>query len=291
VLDYLQGIARNWPPAGASLLLALVVGGLLWLTHNALTRFDDREVLFRDSNVAYAVQRIALVLAFGIAVLPTITRAGEDHPWYSLGGQAMELAWVFVALLGVRYLVDVVVLVRVDNTAELLRGNVALGVVEAGFYVGFGFILNGSLTGAAPTLGQGIASTVVFGLLGLAVVVGVFWLHEAVTPWHLREHLREGRLAAALEAAGVLAATGIVVREGVAGDFTGWTGDLVAFAGTVAFAVGTLYLFRWLANRLLLRTVTLADIQERDLAPAAAFGAAVMVVVALSVAAVVRTQL
>lgn len=291
MLDYLQGIARNWPPAGASLLLALVVGGLLWLTHNALTRFDDREVLFRDGNVAYAAQRIALVLAFGIAVLPTITRAGEDHPWYSLGGQAMELAWVFVALLGVRYLVDVVVLVRVDNTAELLRGNVALGVVEAGFYVGFGFILNGSLTGAAPTLGQGIASTVVFGLLGLAVVVGVFWLHEAVTPWHLREHLREGRLAAALEAAGVLAATGIVVREGVAGDFTGWTGDLVAFAGTVVFAVGTLYLFRWLANRLLLRTVTLADIQERDLAPAAAFGAAVMVVVALSVAAVVRTQL
>ena len=237
------------------------------------------------------MQRIALVLAFGVAVLPTITRGGDDHPWYSLGGQAMELAWVFVALLGVRYLVDVVVLARVDNTAELLRGNVALGVVEAGFYLGFGFVLNGSLTGAAPTLGQGLASTVVFGLLGLAVVVGVFWLHELVTPWHLRQHLREGRPAAAYEAAGVLAATGIVVREGVAGDFTGWSAGLVAFAGTVVFAVGTLYLFRWLANRLLLRTVTLREIQERGLATAAAFGAAVMVVVALSVAAVVRTQL
>jgi len=289
--DYLHETARNWPAAGASLLLALLAGALLWFVHNALTRFDDREVLFREGNVAYSVQRIALVLAFGIAALPTITRTAQDHRWYGLLGQAMELAWVVLALLAVRYLVDLVVLVRVDNTAALLRGNVALGVAEAGFYLGFGFVLNGSLTGASATLGQGIASTVVFGLLGLAVVVAVFWLHEAVTPWHVRDHLRDGRLAAAFEAAGVLTSTGIVVREGVAGDFTGWGAGLVAFAVTVLFAVGTLYVFRWLANRLLLHGWTLRQIQEQDRVTAAAFSAAVMVVVAVSVAAVVRTQL
>ena len=208
MLDYLQGIARNWPPAGASLLLALTVGGLLWLTHNALTRFDDRRVLFSDGNVAYTVQRVALVLAFGVAVLPTLTRTAEDDPWYSLLGQAMELGWVFVALLAVPYLVDLVVLARVDNTAEMLRGNVALGIVEAGFYLAFGWILNGSLTGAAPTLASGLASTVVFGTAGLLVVVAVYWLHELVTPWHLREHLRDGQPAARFEPAGVLTATG-----------------------------------------------------------------------------------
>jgi uncharacterized membrane protein YjfL (UPF0719 family) len=291
MLDYLHETARNWPPAGASLLLALAVGGLLWFTHNALTRFDDRQILFHEGNVAYSVQRIALVLAFGVAALPTITRSVEDHRWYSLVGQAMELAWVFVALLLVRYLVDVVVLARVDNTAELLKGNVALGLVEAGFYVGFGFILNGSLTGASQTVAQGLASTVVFGMAGLVVVVAVFWLHEAVTPWHIRNRIRDGQLAAAFEAAGVLASTGIVVREGVAGDFTGWADGFVAFFWTVVFAVATLYLFRWLANRLLLRGFTLREIQERDLATASAFSAAVMVVVAISVAAVVRTQL
>ena len=291
MLDYLQETARNWPPAAASLLLAFVAGGLLWFTHNRLTRFDDREVLFRDGNVAYLVQRMALVLAFGIAVLPTITRTAEDHRWYGLVGQAMELVWVFVALLLVRYLVDVVVLLRVNNTEELLRGNVALGVVEAGFYVGFGFVLNGSLTGASATLAQGIASTVVFGSLGLAVVVAVFWLHEAVTPWHIRNHIREGRLAAAYEAAGVLASVGIVVREGVAGDFTGWRAGLVAFSATAVFAVATLYLFRWIANRLILRGSTLREIQERDMAGASAMSAVLMVVVAISVAAAVRTQL
>src|SRR4051794_40186988 len=108
MLDYLQAIARNWPPAAASLLLALAVGGLLWFSHNRLTRFDDREVLFRDGNVAYLVQRMALVGAFGVAALPTITRTAQEHRWYGLLDQALELVWVFLALLLVRYLVDVV---------------------------------------------------------------------------------------------------------------------------------------------------------------------------------------
>ena len=291
MFGYLQGIAANWPPAAASLLLALVAGGLLWFLQNKLTRFDDHRVLFADGNVAYLTQRTALVIAFGVAAVPTIIRTAADHPWYALVGQAMELVWVLLALLLVRYLVDFVVLLRVNNTDELMRGNVALGVVEAGFYIGFGFILNGSLTGASATLAQGIASTVVFGLLGLAVVVGVFWLHEVVTPWHIRNDIRDGKLTAAYEAAGVLVSAGIVVREGVAGDFTGWGDGLVAFFSTAIFAVATLYLFRWLANRLILRGLPIRTIQERDLAGASAFSAAIMVVVAISVAAAVRTQL
>jgi uncharacterized membrane protein YjfL (UPF0719 family) len=191
----------------------------------------------------------------------------------------------------VRYLVDFVVLLRVKNTDELVRGNLALGVVEAGFYIGFGFILNGSLTGASATLGEGIASTVVFGSLGLAVMVAVFWLHEAVTPWSIRDGLRAGGLTAAFEAAAVLLSVGIVVREGVAGDFTGWGVGFEAFLVTAVVAVLTLYLFRWLANRLLLRGTTLGAIQRDDRVVASAFSAVVMVVVAVLVAAVVRTQL
>jgi len=288
--DYLYAMAMSWPAAAVSLLLALVVGGLLWVTHNALTHFDDREVLFEQGSVAYLVQRVALVLAFGIAALPTITRGDADHPWNTLPLQAAQLAWVFVALLGARYLVDAVLL-RERNTEELLAGNTALGVLEAGFYVGFGFVLNGSLTGSAETFGLSLASTVVFGLLGLAVVVGVFWLHEAVTPWSVRQLVRDRSLTAAFEAGGLLTAVGIVVREGVAGDFTGWVDGLVAFAATTLFAVVMLYLFRWVTNRLILRSWTLRQIQEQQRTTASAFSAVLLVVVAISVAAVVRTQL
>jgi uncharacterized membrane protein YjfL (UPF0719 family) len=152
-------------------------------------------------------------------------------------------------------------------------------------------VLNGSLTGSADTFGLSLASTVVFGLLGLAVVVGVFWLHEAVTPWSVRQLVRDRSLTAAFEAGGLLASVGIVVREGVAGDFTGWTDGLVAFAATTLFAVAMLYLFRWVTNRLILRSWTLRQIQEQQRTTASAFSAVLLVVVAISVAAVVRTQL
>jgi uncharacterized membrane protein YjfL (UPF0719 family) len=290
MIDYLHAIALSWPPAAVSLLLALVVGGALWATQNALTRFDDHRVLFEQGSVAYLVQRASLVLAFGIAALPTITRGEADHPWNTLPLQAAQLAWVFVALLGVRYLVDAVLL-RERNTDELLDGNVALGVLESGFYLGFGFVLNGSLTGSAPTFALSMASTVVFGLLGLAVVVGVFWLHELVTPWSVRQLVRERSLTAGFEAGGVLAGVGIVVREGVAGDFVDWTDGLVAFAATTLFAVAMLYLFRWVTNRLVLRSATLRQIQDDQLVGASAFSAVLLVVVAISVATVVRTQL
>ena len=290
MLDYLHALALSWPAAAVSLLLTLLVGGLLWLVHNALTRVDDRRVLFEEGNVGYLVQRSALVLAYGIAVLPTITRGEGDHPWASLPVQAAHLAWVFVALLGVRYLVDAVLL-RERNAEEILAGNVALAVLEAGFYLGFGFVLNGSLTGGAPTLALSLVSTVVFGLLGLAVLVGVFWLHEAVTPWSVRGLVRERSLTAAFEAGGVLTAVGVVVREGVAGDFTGWTDGLVAFAATTLFAVVMLYVFRWVTNRLFLRSWTLRRIQQEQRVTASAFSAVLLVVVAICVATVVRSQL
>jgi len=59
MIDYLYAMAMSWPAAAVSLLLALVVGGLLWVTHNALTHFDDRVVLFEQGSVAYLVQRVA----------------------------------------------------------------------------------------------------------------------------------------------------------------------------------------------------------------------------------------
>lgn len=291
MLDYLQGTLANVPPAAASLVLTLLAGALLWFVQNRLTRFDDHQVLFGDGSVAYLIQRGALVLGFAIAALPTATRTADDPVWSSLLGQAYELVWVVVAFVAVRYVVDAVLLWRTANDAELLRGNVALGVVEAGFYLGFGFILDGSLTGSSPTVGLGLASTVVFGCLGLVLVIAVFWLHEAVTPWSIRDQIRAGGLTAAFEAAGVLLSVGIVVREGVAGDFTGWGAGLVAFTVTAVVAVATLYLFRWLANRLLLRGLTLAAIQREQRVVASAFSAVVMVAVAVLVAAVVRTQL
>jgi uncharacterized membrane protein YjfL (UPF0719 family) len=171
------------------------------------------------------------------------------------------------------------------------EGNTAVGVVEAGFYLGLGLILNGSLIGSSPDWQTGLASTVVFAVLGLLVVIGVYFLHDLVTRGVVRRGIAAGSLPAAFEIAGILVAVSLVVRVGVAGDFTGWGAGLAAFAATAVIAVVTLYLFRFLIDLVILRGVTVASIQREGQVVAAGLMSGLFVVIALPVATVVAAQL
>lgn len=276
----------------AALVLAIVAGfvGAGWHLLNALTRFDDDAELFARGNAGYLVQRLSIVGAQVVGVLPAVARYDPVRPAASAGWLAAEAAWVLVAVLAARPVVDRVVLPAVRNVDALRAGSVAVGVTEAGFYLGTGFIVNGSLTGEAPTLGLALASTAAFYLLGLALVVAVFWLHEWVTPYHLRDRIAAGSVAAAVEVAGLLTALGVVVREGVAGPFDTWPASVGRFAATAVLAVVVLYLFRWLIDRLVLRGHTVRAGQDAGHPVAACLLAGLLVAAAFAVAAVVGSQ-
>jgi uncharacterized membrane protein YjfL (UPF0719 family) len=205
----------------------------------------------------------------------------------------------------VRPIVDWVVLRRVRNKDELLKGNKAVGVVEAGFYIGFGFNLNGSLDGHASSVPLSIASTVVFGLCGLALVTAVFvFIHKRITRFQLRKVVRDGdkrynlqdeiaqgNLAAAYEVAGMLIGTSMVVREGVAGDFSGWRSGFAGFFATTLVAIIGLYLARWLIDRLVLTNCTVKDILEQNEVNAGAVMMTLVIVTALFLSTAIRLQL
>ena len=91
---------------------------MLWFVQNLLTRFDDHQVLFRDGNVAYLLQRTALLLGFGVAALPTATRGPDDLPWSRLVGEAYELAWLVVEHLVATYGQDRVLALHRDLGAR-----------------------------------------------------------------------------------------------------------------------------------------------------------------------------
>ncbi|HMI09024.1 MAG TPA: DUF350 domain-containing protein [Candidatus Saccharimonadales bacterium] len=217
----------------------------------------------------------------------------------------LEGAWVFAALLLVRPVVDWVVLRKVRNIDELLKGNKAVGAVEAGFYICAGFALNGSLDGQASSVLKSMESTVVFGVLGLLLVVGVFvFIHERITRFQLRKVLRDGgkrynlqdeiaqgNLAAAYEVAGMLIGTSMVVREGVAGDFSGWRSGFAGFFATTLVAVIGLYLARWLIDRLVLTNCTVKEILEQNQINAGAVMMALVIVMALFLSTAIRLQL
>jgi uncharacterized membrane protein YjfL (UPF0719 family) len=291
LLDAIADYARNVPDAAVPVIVALAFAAALWHLLNLLTPFDDSKELFAKNNYAYAIQRIALVAAQIIGMHHVISYSIEDGFWSALGWMCAEAAWVLAALLAARLIVDYVVLRRVRNQERLLAGDLAIGIAEAGFYLGFGFILNGSLDGTAPSTATGLASTVVFGTLGLVVVVGFYFLHELITPYSLIDGIERGHLPAAIETAGTLTALGIVVSAGVAGDFTTWTDALTSFTATVLFTVTALYLARILIDRIVLLGCTVKDIQENNQTVAALVLAALLVITAFPVEAALRSHL
>ncbi len=185
-----------------------------------------------------------------IAMLATIPGYDGSERLSSFLWMMVEGIWVFLAIIISRYAVDWMVLPGINNTELIRQNNGAIAAVEAGSYLGLGFILAGSLTGGAESFGLSLASTVVFYLLGLVFVFGVFWLHELVTPYHLRDRLKEGSLTAGIEIGSLILAMSIVVRVGVAGDFTGWLEGFKAFLLTSIISVVLVYPFRWILNRM-----------------------------------------
>lgn len=283
IKEYAIGI----PDALYILIVTAFWVAVLWKGLNKYTKFDDHEE-FARGNVAYAMQRVGLCAAQVIALLATIPGYDSADPLRSVGWMMVEGLYISVALFVSMWVVDFLLLPKISNQKLLLEGNVAVGIVEAGAYTGLGFLLAGSLTGSASSNWLSFFSAVVFYLAGLVFVTAVYWLHEWVTPYSLRDRLKEGSVSAALEIGGLLLATSVVVSVGVAGDFTGWLEGFKAFALTSIISVGLLYPSWWLLNRFGPGQRN-KDAQRSDSIAAVAVSSAFLVLAAFVVASVVQT--
>lgn len=276
IADYLTHV----PDLLFVLCIMIATLGGLWRLLDLTTAFNDVEEIMERRNWAYSVQRLGVLLgaAIGTTAMPSAWDSNDRAT--SILWLLGEMVWIVLAMWLATRIVDWIILPRVSNRKLVLEGSLAVAVVEAGAYLSVGLLLWGSLTGTSATVGQAIAGTVVFFVLGLVVLTAVFWLQELVTPYNLRERLQEGDLSAAIELAAMLVSVGLVVRIGVAGDFHGWTVGLTAFSLTAVISLAVLYAARWLVSVFLIRGHSTASVQRG----AHPVGSLVMGVALLSVA-------
>lgn len=228
-------------------IIAIVVFYKLW---DKLTPFNDGEELYIKGNTAYAIQRGGVILGQAFAMVAAVSTYDSGNMLAACIWLVAEFAYIIAALLVTRVVLNKLVLPGVSNTSLVLRGEMSVGVMEAAFYVATGLLLNGSLTGTAATIGLTVGSSVVFFLLGLVLLVCYWWVYELVTPGNsIRARLIEGKTGAGVEAAGVLIAAGIIVRNGVAGDFTSWANDIGAFVATSGIGLVLMIIAQLLLNR------------------------------------------
>lgn len=225
------------PAADALALGAVLLGEAVLLTYLAKGAWGwvlgvhlDDELTEADNPAAGVLLSgylLGVFLAFsGVLAAPPL------GPQPSLWVEALSFAgfglagvvFLFLALLGAPWVGGV----RLRR--DVIEGrNVAAATIVAASFVATGLIFQGAVAGEGAGW-VALASLVVFQLLGqlwLALAALVF---EAVTPFAWREEIvKQRNLAAALAFSGVVMAAGLLLRNAVAGPFTGWDHDLWAF--------------------------------------------------------------
>lgn len=267
--------------AGLELLIfaAFIIIG--WSLINKITSFDDHEVLFVQRNAAYAAQRAGLVLGQAIA-MTALVGSHSSNRWQDIGWLCGGGAWTIAVLLCLRLVLSK--LVSFDPQAQ--HGTLSVGVVRAAFYIAGGLIISAGLGGYAPSVAEGLASTVVFTLLGLLVLAGAYLISDRVPPFRLSSRVRSGNMAAALIAGGFTVALGLVLRNAIIGDFTGWASGLIGFAVTAVVAVAAFYLLCLAVDRWIITNATLAEVVEGEHLLAAGIVAISLIAIALGVGSV-----
>ncbi len=235
--------------------------------------FDD-DTHIDDGNIAIGLRRAGLYL--GIAIALSGAMKGPSQGFFI---DIIQLAIDGIIITGFmftsRFINDFIMLGHLNNDKECVKiflqpngsevtGNTAVGVVEAGMFIATGFILNGSISGGGGTFIQGIASAILFFIVGQITLLIFGLLYELITPFNVRDEIKNNNLAAGIGLGGVLIALGIILMASISGPFTGWSNDLVSFGIYAVFGIVMLLIFRKIADRILLPTTDIATEVKED---------------------------
>ncbi len=244
--------------SGIRVLITLLLGlALCWVGKWAFGRFHpharvDAEISAKD-NLAFALPLGSYYLGILIVIGGPLSGAAERG---FVRDSLSVLGWgaLAIVLLNLASLVKHRVLFRQVGLLQEIteRGNVAAGIVSAGFHIANALLVLGALTGEG-----GFLPAAVFWLYGQCLLVVAALVFLRLTHDQIDAEIVRSNRAAALSFAGALIAMANVLRLAIGGSFEGWA---AGFAGVTSYALtglALLFLVRWIFDWLLLPGVTI----------------------------------
>jgi uncharacterized membrane protein YjfL (UPF0719 family) len=201
---------------GHSLLYVMICIFFIWLVKQIddwRTKDFNDDAHIDDGNTAVGFRRSGLYLGMAIALSGAMQGPSS--------GLLIDLVQLFIDgliitgfLFSCRFINDFIMLGNISNDAECIKpftdksgrtvvGNTSVGVVECGMYLATGFILNGAVSGSGGNFAQGIASAVVFFVLGQLALLIFGLLYELITPFNVRQEIKQNNLAAGIGLSGM----------------------------------------------------------------------------------------
>lgn len=244
------------------IILQIAIGFLLfWLGQLAYQKLFRRRMelnleLFVKDNPAVAIALVGyyfgIVIALGGVLDQTLSIVPEK-----LLNLASYGCLVILLMLAGAWVGDRLILKHFDCDREIIQErNIGAAFVEAGNHIANGLILNASLGGEGGNLLVGFACW----LIGLGVLVLASAVYPRFAKYNVfREIEKRNNPAAGIACAGLLVATGNIVRIAFAPEFQDWVSSFRVYGLNLLFCLALLVAIRWLADLILVPGVKISD--------------------------------
>ena len=217
-------------------------------------------------NVAVALRRCGLSVAFGFGLAGVVSGgmrgfgSGVQAYLRETGLIVLDCVILLAFLFFAQFIVEKIILRRINNNAALKDNNTAVGFTEFGSYAATGLIAYGSFSGE----GGGWETAVGFFLLGQLALLLFAVIYEFSTPFNMIGEIQKGNAAADVMLGGTLLTLGIILSWTIAGPFTTWAEGIIGFARSTAMGIILLIPFQFLIDKAFLPHTTLKIEVERD---------------------------
>lgn len=234
--------------ASAFLILYLLLFLFAKWLKDFLTPYKLNDELTKQDNVAVALcmcgYYFGLIAIFiGALAGPSL---GLTQDLIQVGGYSL-LGLLFLNLS--RFINDKVILRTFDCNHQLSEErNIAVGAVQFGTYVATGLIAAGAVSGA----GGGVHTAVAFFILGQLSLLLFSMIYDFFLPYSIHEELEKKNIAAGTALGGSLIALGIIVTNGVSGDFISWEENLMTLLIVNLMAFVFLPMIRFIMDKLVI---------------------------------------
>lgn len=243
------------------LVLATVMKYILNFRSSDHYSADDQ---IAGGNMAVGLRRSGAQLGLAIAMIgvmsgntsPDIVNDLINTVIYGLVAMGFMLVSLFVT--------DKALLPKVNNTAELKKGNVSIGMVEFGTSIMTGILAYASIKGDDG----GILSSVVYFIAGQVTMILLVLLYEKVLARKINPVacVQEGNLSAGIYIAGKIIAYGLILQSAIIGNGISVEPADAAIEFVAAAMAGMimLYIFELLIDLVIITSTKVSDIIIKD---------------------------
>ena len=232
---------------------------------DAATLSADHQIE-EESNLAVGLRRAGLSIGFGFGLAGVVSggvtqfSAGWDAVLQDTGSLLLSCGLLLVFLFIAELIAEHIILRHVNNSQEIYKRNIAVGLTEFGVFAATGLVAYGSFSGDGGSWHTSLG----FFALGQTALILFAVLYEWSTPFKCVDEIRNGNQAAGLMLGGAMITLGIILSSAIAGPFTTWTEGIIGFAIAAGVGMALLIPFQKLIDIFFLPNTTLEIEVARD---------------------------